>query len=138
MQNIVLFKHMLYSYLMKNALKNWKVWMFTGILSVVGIGLSFAIFFITDAIPDATAVQYPILLGLFAAVYLLVGFVWGDLYVANYRRKNKNWDDQIPEEIKTNAWIRHWPFYLASATVFLVFISFEILYWVGVGYPFIS
>ncbi len=129
---------MLYSYLMKNALKKWKVWLFTIIMSVAGVGIPFAVFFITSAIPKCPAVGYPILLGLFAAIYLLVGFVWGDLYVANWRRKNKKWDDKLPEEIREKAWTRHWPFYLAAATVFLVFISFEIVYWVSGGYPLIS
>ena len=129
---------MLYSYLMKNSLKNWKVWLITIILSVVGVGVPFALFFITNAIPDVYAIQYPITLGLFAAIYVLAGFIWGDLYVANVRRKTKNWDDKLPDDIKVKAWNRHWPFYLAAATVFLVFISFEIVYWIFGGYPLIN
>ena len=129
---------MLYSYLMKNALKNWKIWMFTAIMSVVGVGLPFLILVITLNVPDAPAFYYPALLGAFAAIYLLVGFIWGDLYVANWRRKNKNWDDKLPDEVREKAWTRHWPFYLAAVTVFLVFISFEIVFWVTGAYPFIS
>ena len=129
---------MLYSYLMKNALKNWKIWMFTAIMLVVGVGLPFLILVITLNVPDAPAFYYPALLGAFAAIYLLVGFIWGDLYVANWRRKNKNWDDKLPDEVREKAWTRHWPFYLAAVTVFLVFISFEIVFWVTGAYPFIS
>ena len=128
---------MLYSYLMKNALKKWKVWLFAIIMSVVGIGVPFLILVITLNIDNAAPFQYPILLGAFSAIYLLIGFIWGDLHVANYRRKNKNWDDKLPEEIKVSAWTRHWPFYLAAATVFLVFISFEICFWVMGHYPFL-
>lgn len=123
---------------MKNALKNWKIWMFTAIMSVVGVGLPFLILVITLNVPDAPAFYYPALLGAFAAIYLLVGFIWGDLYVANWRRKNKNWDDKLPDEVREKAWTRHWPFYLAAVTVFLVFISFEIVFWVTGAYPFIS
>ena len=123
---------------MKNALKNWKIWMFTAIMSVVGVGLPFLILVITLNVPDAPAFYYPALLGAFAAIYLLVGFIWGDLYVANWRRKNKNWDDKLPDEVREKAWTRHWPFYLAAVTVFLVFISFEIVFWVTGSYPFIS
>ena len=123
---------------MKNALKKWKVWMFTAIMSVGGIGISFSVFFITANFANNFTVQYPILLGLFAAIYLLIGFIWGDLYVANWRRKTKNWDEKLPEDIRTNAWTRHWPFYLAAITVFLVFISFEIVYWITGGYPLIN
>ena len=123
---------------MKNALKNWKIWMFTAIMSVVGVVLPFLILVITLNVPDAPAFYYPALLGAFAAIYLLVGFIWGDLYVANWRRKNKNWDDKLPDEVREKAWTRHWPFYLAAVTVFLVFISFEIVFWVTGAYPFIS
>ena len=112
--------------------------MFTAIMSVVGVGLPFLILVITLNVPDAPAFYYPALLGAFAAIYLLVGFIWGDLYVANWRRKNKNWDDKLPDEVREKAWTRHWPFYLTAVTVFLVFISFEIVFWVTGAYPFIS
>ena len=120
---------------MKNALKSFKTWLFTIIMTVVGVGVPFLILLITLNIPNAAAFQYPLGLGVFAAIYLLVGFIWGDLYVANWRRKTKNWDEKLPDEIKENAWKRHWPFYLAAATVFLVFISFEIVYWITNSYP---
>ena len=126
---------MLHSYLMKNALKNFKVWLFTIIMSVVGVGIPFLILVITLNVPDAPIFYYPALHGAFAAIYLLVGFIWGDLYVANWRRKTKKWDDKLPDEIKEKAWIRHWPFYLAAATVFLVFISLEIVFWITGSYP---
>ncbi len=128
---------MCYSYFMKNALKKFKVWIIAIALIVGGIGIPFGLFFITLNFADNFTIDYPITLGLFAAIYLLIGFIWGDLYVANWRRKNKNWDDKLPDEIKENAWTRHWPFYLAAITVFLVFISFEITYWISGGYPLI-
>ena len=128
---------MCYSYFMKNALKKFKVWIIAIALIVGGIGIPFGLFFITLNFADNFTIEYPITLGLFAAIYLLIGFIWGDLYVANWRRKNKNWDDKLPDEIKESAWTRHWPFYLAAITVFLVFISFEITYWISGGYPLI-
>ena len=135
MQNIVLFKHMLYSYLMKKSLKNYRVWLFAAIMSVVGVGVPFLVLVITLNLPDTAPFQYPLLLGAFSAIYLLVGFVWGDLHTVAYRRKNKNWDDELPEEVKVSAWTRRWPFYLAAATTFLVFISFEIVYLITKSYP---
>ena len=138
MQNIVLFKHMLYSYLMKKALKNFKVWLFTAIMSIVGIGVPFLVLVITLNVDNATPFVYPLLHGAFAAIYLLIGYIWGDLHTVIYRRKNKNWDDELPEEIKVSAWVRRWPFFLAAASVFLVFISFEIAHLIMGGYPFIS
>ena len=122
---------------MKNALKKPRVWIITAILSVVGIGVPFLVLVITLNLENTRAFSYPLLLGLFSAVYLLIGFIWGDLYVVSYRRKEKNWDGQLPDDVKESAWSRRSPFYLASASVFLVFISFEIIYWISGGYPFL-
>lgn len=123
---------------MKKSLKNYRVWIFGAIMSVVGIGVPFLVLVITLNVPNAAPFQYPLLLGAFAAIYLLIGFIWGDLHGVAYRRKNKNWDDPLPEEIKVSAWTRRWPFYLGAASTFLVFISFEIIFWITGGYPFIS
>ena len=122
---------------MKNALKKKKVWIIAGILSVVAIGLPFLILVITLNIDNAAPFQYPILHGAFFAVFILVGFVWGDLHTVAYRRKNKNWDGEVPEEIKTESWSRSLPFYLAAISVFVVFMVFEIIFWITKSYPFI-
>ena len=123
---------------MKNAIKKWKVWLIAGILSVVGIALPFIILLITLNVPDSSPFMYPYLLIAFAAIYLLVGFIWGDLHAANYRRKEKNWDGKLPDEVKTSTWSRHLPFYIAAIIVFSVFMVFEIIYWISGGYPWLN
>ena len=128
---------MCYAYGMKNAFKKLRVWLIGAGLSIVGVGVPFLILVITLNIPDASAFQYPLLLGALAATYLLVGFIWGDLYTAIYRRKNKNWDGELPLEVKEAAWSRRLPFYLAAATCFTVFMIFEIIFWVSGSYPFL-
>ena len=135
MQNIFYFQYMCYPYCMKKAYKHWKVWLFTGILSFVGIATPFIVLIISLNIPDAAPFQYPLLLVAFSAIYVLIGYIWGDLHVVSYRRKNKNWDDVLPDEIKETAWIRRLPFWLAAATIFTVFISFEIIFWITGSYP---
>ena len=122
---------------MKNALKKKKVWLFAGILSFVAIGLPFLISVITLNIDNARPFQYPILHGAFFAVYVLVGFIWSDLHTVAYRRKNKNWDGEVPEEIKTESLTRGLPFYLAALATFAVFMVFEIIFWVTKSYPFL-
>lgn len=122
---------------MKNALKNYRVYIFGAILTVVGVGVPFLVLVITLNIENATPFPYPALLGAFCAVYLLIGFVWGDLYGVAYRRKNKNWDNELPLEIRTKLWTRRWPFYLACIVVFVVFMVFEIIFWITGSYPFI-
>lgn len=122
---------------MKIALKSYKVWLIAMAMSVVGIGLPFLILVITLNIDDASPFQYPLLHGAFAATYFLIGFIWGDLHTVSYRRKNKNWDDELPEDVKISSWKRRWPFYLAALSCLLVFLTFEIIYWIIGSYPFL-
>lgn len=122
---------------MKNAFKKPRVWIIAAALTVVGVGVPFLILVITLNVDNAAAFQYPLLLGAFAAVYLLVGFIWGDLYIAGVRRKTKNWDGPLPQETKDAGWSRKLPFYLAAATIFVVFMVFEIIYWITGAYPFL-
>ncbi len=122
---------------MKNAIKKFRVWIIAIALTVLGAGVPFLVLLITLNIENAAPFQYPLLLGAFAAAYLLVGFVWGDLHVAFYRRKVKNWDGELPPEIKESAWSRRLPFYLAAATIFTIFMVFEIIFWISGKYPFL-
>ena len=128
---------MCYALCMKKSLKNLRVWLFTGIFVLVGAGVPFLILAITLNLENTAAFQYPLLLGAFAAVYLLVGFVWGDLHIVAYRRKNKNWDGELPQDIKDSAWVRRMPFYAAAAIVFTVFMVFEVIFWITGNYPFL-
>lgn len=128
---------MWYSFSMKNAFKNPRVWIFGSIMSVVGIGLPFIILIITLNVDKASPFQYPLLHGLFAAIYLLIGYIWGDMHSVLYRRKTKNWDDKLPPEIKTESWVRRLPFFIGSASTFLVFIIFDIIYLIAGNYPFL-
>lgn len=121
---------------MKKAFQNKRVYILGSILTVLGVGVPFLVLVITLNLDTTSAFAYPALLGAFAAVYLLVGFVWGDLHTVNYRRKNKNWDDKVPEEIRVESWVRRWPFYLAAIIVFAVFMVFEIIFWITGSYPF--
>lgn len=104
---------------------------------VIGVGLPFMILAITLAIENASPFYYPALLGAFAAAYLLIGYVWGDLHSVFYRRKNKNWDGELPEKIKEESWTRRWPFFLACIGVFIAFMVIEIIFWITKSYPFL-
>ena len=106
-------------------------------MAVIGIGLPFLILVITLNIDDASPFQYPALLGAFAAVYLLIGYVWGDLHTVGYRRSEKNWDGELPEEIKIESWKRRWPFFLAALAVLVVFLIVEIIFWTTGHYPYL-
>ena len=122
---------------MKLALKNPRVWIFGAIISVLGVGVPFIILIITLNIDDAAPFQYPLLHGAIAAICLLSGYIWGDLHGVSYRRKEKNWDGPLPEEIRCECWVRRWPFFLGAITTFSVFLVFEIVFWISGSYPFL-
>ena len=124
-------------FFMKNAFKKPKVWIIAAAITVLAVAIPFVVLVITLNIPDAFPFQYPLLLGAFAATFLLVGFIWGDLHVVSYRRKSKNWDGELPPEIKESAWSRRLPFYISAALVFTVFMVFEIIFWITGSYPFL-
>ncbi len=122
---------------MKIALKKYQIYIFAAILTLVGLGIPFIVLVITLNVDNAQPAYYPAILGAFAAFYLLVGFIWGDLHIVSYRRKNKNWDDQVPDGVKVEAWIRRLPFYISCLIIFVVFMVFEIIFWVTGNYPFL-
>lgn len=122
---------------MKNALKSKRVYIIASILTVIGIGVPFLVLVITLNIDDAAPFQYPALLGAFAAVFLLIGYVWGDLHTVAFRRKEKNWDGEVPENIKIESWKRRWPFFLAAIAVLVAFLVVEIIFWITGHYPYL-
>ena len=122
---------------MKNSLKKKRIYIVAAALTVFGVGLPFLILVITLNIDDASPFQYPALLGAFAAIYLLGGYVWGDLHTVAYRRKTKNWDGELPENIKTESWTRRWPFFLAAIAVLVAFLVVEIIFWTTGHYPYL-
>lgn len=122
---------------MKNLFKNKKFIITASILIVVGIGLPFGIFFFSR-IPQLNmlTLNYNIFLWIFAFIYLLVGFVWGDVVVARWRKTNQEWDTKLPENIKTNVWKIRMTFYIPALVVFVVAIFFDVFALIAGFYPF--
>lgn len=124
-------------FIVKNAFKNKKVIIIASILLVVGLVIPFGIFFITS-IPqlNVAAMPYNILLWIIAFVYLLVGFVWGDVRVATWRKKNKEWDTKLPEDVNESIWKVRLTFYVPAFIIFATAIVFDIIYMIAGSYPF--
>lgn len=52
---------------------------------------------------------------LFAGVVLFgVGFIWQDLFRGWQRHKIKDWDNELPQEIKDKAWSIFMPFFTSG------------------------
>ena len=106
-------------------------------LIVVGLGIPFGIYLIT-LIPSLNAdpFPYPYLLPVFPFLYLLIGFAVSDVQIARWRRKNAEYDTKLPQDVKDKAWQIRFPFYFAAAILLVVFLTFEIWYFVSGSYPF--
>lgn len=123
---------------MKQALKSKKVYIIAAIFAFIGLlpfFIAMIIYFVTS--PQQCFEGYPWVLWGILAFYFLMGYVWGDLHVASYRRKEKKWDEPLPNEIKVSAWKRRLPFFFAALTLLIVALSLEIYYAIMATYPFI-
>lgn len=122
---------------MKKFFKDIKLIIVSLVLTLVGLGLSFGLFFISQ-IPNLNmlTIQYIILLWIFAFVYLLIGFVWGDVIIARWRKANQEWDTKLPEDIKDKAWKARLYFYIPAVIIFVVAIVFDVFKMIAGFYPF--
>ncbi|MFA7192901.1 MAG: hypothetical protein WC131_02155, partial [Bacilli bacterium] len=70
------------------------------------------------------------------ALYFLIGFIWADLYSANIRKKTKNWDGKLEENVIISAWNRRIPWWFAALVLLILLIILSIIYTVIGHYPF--
>ena len=122
---------------LKKAFKNKMNYIFGGILSFIGF-LPFIIESILNipAFNSGGGEWYVYATGLIATLYFLVGFIWGDLYSANIRRKTKNWDGPLPDDISTSAWNRRLPWWMATVLVVILLIVISLIFTFTGHYPY--
>lgn len=99
---------------MKKALKSWLTYVIAGALFLVAAGVAIIPDIVDNFVAtmeEWTAEYIFLFIGI---VYIFIGFVWQDLLKAHHRRKTKNWDGPLPEEIANSAWARCAPFYAAA------------------------
>ena len=118
---------------MKKALKDFRTYLFGSFLAVISIGLPYLLFFV---IKEKEPFQYPLLHVAIAAFYFLVGFIYADIYLIIYRKKNDAWNEEIPQEKKDSAWLRRMPFYFAAILTIIVFLVSQVFSWITGSYPF--
>lgn len=99
---------------MKKAFQSWLTYVIGGALFLVAAGIAIIPDIIDNYVAsmDEWTSQYIFLF--IGIVYIFVGFVWQDLIKAINRRKTKNWDGPLPEEVANTAWARCAPFYFAA------------------------
>ena len=82
---------------MKNVLKDYRTWLISVAISVVSIGVPYLLFFL---IKIKEPLQYPLLHLALAALLFLIGFIYGDVYLIIYKKKNDCWNEEVPIEKK--------------------------------------
>ncbi|HPK67936.1 MAG TPA: hypothetical protein PLL42_04135 [Bacilli bacterium] len=99
---------------MKKVLRSWLTYVVAGALFLVAAGIAV----IPDIVDNYVATMeewYAHYIFLFIGIALIfVGFVWQDLLKAQHRRKTKNWDGPLSEDVTNGAWAVSLPFYLAA------------------------
>ncbi len=123
---------------MKQALKDKKVYIIAIILAILGY-----VPLIVGAICSIPSLNtsfetYPYVIWAFIAIYFLVGFVWQDLYKANIRRKTKNWDNRLDDNVITSGWKRGLPFYFAASAILVMGLVLECYNAITGFYPFLG
>ena len=120
---------------MKESLKSLKVWIIGIAISIFAVALPFIIFIICKYGFSYEQFIYPIMHIALAASLVIIGFVSGDIYIIHYRQKTKNWEDDLPMEIRIKSWKIKSPLYIGAATVFSVFLVFQMMYFIVGHYP---
>ncbi len=120
---------------MKNALKKYYTYLFATLFIAIAVGVVILVMYLNKKNNINDEYILPIILGSFAAGYLLIGFLSGDIYKLIYRKKNHIWDDELPEKTKDVAWLISLPFYIASFVVFMAFMVLQIISWMTGHFP---
>ncbi|MDY0177926.1 MAG: hypothetical protein GX807_01120 [Erysipelotrichia bacterium] len=121
----------------KKALKNKRNYIYFAVLTFIGL-LPFVIEAILS-IPSLNAGNgelYIYVTAFITALYFLIGFIWADLYSANIRKKTKNWDGKLEENVIISAWNRRIPWWFAALVLLILLIILSIIYTVIGHYPF--
>ncbi len=56
----------------------------------------------------------------FVVIFTLAGWLLQDQTKAHVRRKTKNWNGELPQEVIEKAWLRSLPFYLGAITCLII------------------
>ena len=111
---------------MKDAFKNKKVYIVAAIALVVA-ALVVTIWDIIALNSDNGFLQPEMVVWAFAIIYVLIGYVAGDMVVVRYRRKEGQYDGKVPDEIRINAWIKRLEFFIPAILLFIAAITFDII-----------
>jgi len=122
---------------LKKALKNKKNYIFAAILTFIGfLPIIIEAILNIPVLNSGNGEMYVYATGLIAALYFMIGFIWADLYSANIRRKTKNWDGKLEENVLIATWNRRISWWIAASITLALLIVLSIIYAITGHYPF--
>ncbi len=104
------------------SLKHYQTYLITILILGIGIGVPFIAYAIDKSFP------YPYLILIIACIYAILAYVFGDIIIVRYKRKNPNVMDKFPIEIETNIWTVRWPFIFSFILLLIIFVIFFVIY----------
>lgn len=122
----------------KESFKNKRLYVLTGILSVIGLGVPFIIYGISILSDKMSAFEYPLLMWAFVFIYILIGWVTGNSVINKWRKKEADYDGVAPYEIKKKAWEYRMYFFLPALVILTVCLGLEIYALISGGYPLLD
>lgn len=115
---------------MLEQLKKKNTIILVAVLILIPLVVTFGQFFIisyTTWFPGLDPMGLPGLFYFFAILEFLIGFVSGDLFVAQYRHKTKNWAGPLEEKEKKQLWQKRAGLWTAAIVIFVIGFVFDML-----------
>jgi len=109
---------------MKKAFTSWIYYVIGGALFLLASLIAIVPDIVDNFVPTMEEWKSEYIFLFIGIIYLLVGFVWQDLFKAKIRHSTKNWDGPLSTDIVDRAWARCTAFYIASVLSILAGIVF--------------
>ena len=121
---------------MRNICRKYKSVLLTILLIVVPILISLTYLLITKAIGEYSN-AYPLIIAIFAGIYLFLSYLVGDLIIVRYKKKENIITSSVPEDVINNAKKYRYPFIFSFLALLIVFAVLALIYYLTGQWPFI-
>ena len=119
---------------MISALKRPLTYILTGIITLIGVGTPFLVSVIVKSMGKPPFPYYYLLL-IITGVYAFFAYLFGDIALVQYKRKNPSFNEDISPEANLKIWTLRWPFIFGLLACLIVFIILYIIYAVTHAWP---
>lgn len=122
---------------MLKSLKKTKIIVFSVILAITSIGISFLVFGISIWL-GKEKFPYYIPLIIFSFIYGFLAYLFGDLRIISYRKEVQEFNPVIPDNVQEEIWDRRVPFIASLIATLVVLAIFFIIRLITGNWPFLA